>query len=310
MRDLPSTLKTLLREFRLSGDLEVHERIDLGAWTTLGLGGLGNLLIRCSTASAAQRAIDLLASYGLRWLVLGAGSRIVPPDGGLKVPLLHLTGELHRWLVDPDGVVIGGGAKLAQVGGSLARAGLTDLESLQSEPGTAGGDLRAAAAGEPSALIDAVEWIELSRPGAGTPRRLVPRADGGWSGGYDDGRSLVVRARVRLDPTASSGHGLQVRAGHRPVGLMRGRVAPVVFYDPPGGSAADLLKRAGCAGMRHGGAQVPEWSANAIVATTVCTAANVAALVRRLRGQVEERCGVSLTARLWFIDERGHRIEP
>ncbi|HQN95338.1 MAG TPA: hypothetical protein PLM61_03145, partial [Thermoanaerobaculales bacterium] len=91
MGDLPSTLKSLLREFRLGGDLEVHERVDLGAWTTLAIGGLGDLLIRCSTASAGQRAIDLLASHGLRWLVLGAGSRIVAP-----APALHIVPGSRR----------------------------------------------------------------------------------------------------------------------------------------------------------------------------------------------------------------------
>jgi UDP-N-acetylenolpyruvoylglucosamine reductase len=256
--DLPSTLKTLLREFRLSGDLEVHERIDLGAWTTLGTGGLGSLLIRCSTASAAQRAIDLLASHGLRWLVLGAGSRIVVPDAGLRIPLLHLTGDLHRWHVDPDGVVVGGGAKLAQMGGSLARAGVEELESLVAEPGTVGGDLRAAAAGEPSVLIHRLEWLD----------------------------------------------------GQRPMGPLRGRVAPVVFYDPAGGSAAELLRRAGCTGLRVGGAQVPDWSANAIVATAVCTAHDVAELQRQLRDRVAKHSGVTLTSRLWFVDELGSRIGP
>jgi UDP-N-acetylmuramate dehydrogenase len=306
--DLPSTLKTLLREFRLSGDLEVHERIDLGAWTTLGTGGLGNLLIRCSTASAAQRAIDLLASHGLRWLVLGAGSRIVVPDAGLRIPLLHLTGDLHRWHVDPDGVVVGGGAKLAQMGGSLARAGVEELESLVAEPGTVGGDLRAAAAGEPSVLVGRLEWLELARPGGGEPRRVTPHdgLDGSW--GLRDGRSVAVRARFRVDPTAASGGGVRVLAGQRPMGPLRGRVAPVVFYDPAAGSAAELLRRAGCTGLRVGGAQVPEWSANAIVATAVCTAHDVAELQRQLRDRVAKHTGVTLTSRLWFVDELGSRI--
>lgn len=309
MPDLPSTLKTLLREFRLSGDLEVHERIDLGAWTTLGTGGLGHLLIRCSTASAAQRAIDLLASYGLRWLVLGAGSRTVVPDRGLRIPLLHLTGDLHRWQVEPDGVAVGGGAKLAQMGGSLARAGFGELESLVTEPGTVGGDLRAGAEGEPSILADRLEWLEVVRPGGGEPRRLGARDGPSWSAGLGGGRSVVVRARLRVAPAATSSGAARVLAGQRPVGPMRGRVAPVVFYDPPGGSAAELLRRAGCAGMRSGGAQVPEWSANAIVATAICSARDVADLQRRLRERVEEHCGVTLTSRLWFVDELGSRIE-
>jgi UDP-N-acetylmuramate dehydrogenase len=310
VRDLPLTLKTLLKEFRLSGDLEVHERIDLGAWTTLGMGGLGNLLIRCSTVSATQRAIDLLASHGLRWLVLGGGSRLVAPDGGLRVPLLHLTGDLHRWLAEPTGVTVGAGAKLAQVGGSLARSGVTELEPLLAEPGTVGADIRAAGAGEPSALLDRLEWFEVSRPGGGTPRRIGQQPGGPRLSGLEDGRSVVVRARIRLDPTQTADGGTRVLVGPRPVGALRGRVAPVVFHDPPTGSAAELLRRSGCSGMRHGGALVPDWSANAIVATAACSAGDVAALLRRLRERVEDRTGVTLASRLWFVDELGTRVEP
>lgn len=310
MRDLPSTLKTLLREFRLSGDLEVHERVDLGAWTSLGIGGLGDLLIRCSTGSATQRAIDLLASHGLRWLVVGSGSRLVPSQSGLRIPLLHLTGDLSRWRADADCVTVGAGAKLAQVGGALARSGMSQLEALVSEPGTVGGDLRAGSVGEPSAILARTEWLELARPGAGVVRHVVGDRDPGRATGLAEGRSVVVRARIRIEAQTPGSGGTALFAGRRPVGPLRGRVAPLVFHDPPGGSAAELLSRAGCTGSRVGGAHVPDWSPNAIVATAVCSSRDVGALVRRLQEQVEQRCGVVLCPRLWFVDELGSRVEP
>lgn len=310
MRDLPTTLKSLLREFRLSGDLEVHERVDLGAWTNLGIGGLGDLLIRCSTGSAAQRAIDLLASHGLRWLVVGSGSRLVPPEAGLRVPLLHLTGELNRWVADADSVTVGAGAKLAQVGGALARSGVNELEALLGEPGTVGGDLRAGAVGERSAILARVEWLELARPGAGILRHGADERDSGRAVGLGEGRAVALRARIRFEAQSPRRAGAALFAGRRPVGPLRGRVAPLVFHDPPGGSASELLSRAGCAGTRVGGAHVPDWSPNAIVATAVCSSRDVASLVRRLRDQVEQRCGVVLSSRLWFVDELGSRFEP
>lgn len=311
MGDLPSTLKSLLREFRLGGDLEVHERVDLGAWTTLAIGGLGDLLIRCSTAAAGQRAIDLLASHGLRWMVVGAGSRIVAPDRGLRIPLLHLAGELQRWSADGDGLIVGAGAKLAQVGGSVARFGTPGAERLVGEPGSAGADLRAAAGGEPSALIGSVDWIEVARPGAGT-RRIAPAADSGsWTAGLAEGRAVITRSRLRIGGEGTAaGRGMRVVAARRPVGPLRGRVAPVVFHDPPGGSAVTLLARAGCEVLRYGGARVADWSANAIVTTAACSARDVAELRRLMWERVAERCGVELACRLWFVDELGARILP
>jgi hypothetical protein len=170
-------------------------------------------LIRCSTASACQRAIDLLASHGLRWLVLGAGSRIVAPDRGLRIPLLHLAGELQRSIVGEDGgLVIGAGAKVAQVGGSLARSGPAELDRLVGAPGSAGGDLRAAALGEPSVVIDLAEWIEVARPGAG-PTRVGP-ADSGtaWTAGLGEGRAVITRVRLRSGQPSQPFRNLRVAA--------------------------------------------------------------------------------------------------
>lgn len=311
MGDLPSTFRSLLREFRLGGELEIHERVDLGAWTTLAIGGLGDLLIRCSTASAGQRAIDLMASHGLRWMVVGAGSRIVAPDRGLRIPLLHLAGELQRWSADGDGLIVGAGAKLAQVGGSLAHFGTVELERLVGEPGSAGGDLRAAAGAEPSALIGVVDWIEIARPGAG-PSRIAPSAGGNsWVAGLAEGRAVITRTRLRTPGRApTEGRRMRAVAPRRPVGPLRGRVAPVVFYDPPGGSAVRLLDRAGCQVLRFGGARVADWSANAIITTPACSAGDVAELRRLMWERVAERCGVELQCRLWFVDEHGARLRP
>jgi UDP-N-acetylmuramate dehydrogenase len=308
--DLPSTLKSLLREFRLGGDLEVHERVDLGAWTTLAIGGLGDLLIRCSTASAGQRAIDLLASHGLRWMVVGAGSRIVAPDRGLRIPLLHLAGELQRWTADGDGLVIGAGAKLAQVGSSLARSGAPELEPLVGEPGSAGGDLRAAAGGEPSALIGAVDWIEVARPGRERPRRAVreQRVLDGWPA---EGRAVITRARLRTrgePPSRAAECGLSRpdgRSARCAVGWRRS-----LFHDLPGSpSAARSCLLRGVAFRRRA---VADWSPNAIVTTAACSARDVAGSPADVGSASPTARGVELTCRLWFVDELGRNppLEP
>lgn len=103
-----SSLKKHLRALREGGEPEVHERVDLRAWTALGVGGPADLVIRCRSADGLQRVIDLLATHGQPWLVLGAGSRLVPPSRGLRVPVLNLSGNLALWELDLDGAVAGG----------------------------------------------------------------------------------------------------------------------------------------------------------------------------------------------------------
>ena len=89
----------------------------------------------------------------------------------------------------------------------------------------------------------------------------------------------------------------------------KSRTATRVFHDPAEGTALELLDAAGCAGLKVGGANVAEWSTNALVATRVCTASDVVRLVIKMRDLVVQRCGVELEPRLLLVDEYGGRVE-
>lgn len=304
----PSNLRQLLRAIRKDGSVEVYERVDLRAWTSLGVGGYGDLLIRCSTASSVHQILDLLASHGARWLVIGAGSRVVAPDHGFRVPLLNLTGELGRWQVTSDSAEAGAGAKLAQVSCSVARAGLLGMDGLVKAPGSIGGAVWSAARRERGAFHDLVEWIDVVRPGIGEVRHECVRGDVSMWRELRGERSVISQVRFRLRSDAGglgrpSGVPMRSLSGHR------ARIGAFVFHDPVGVTAAELLERAGCAALRVGGARVSEYTANAIVATRVCSADDVISLFRTMAERVRDRCGVTLEPRLCFLDEDGRALD-
>ena len=309
MRHLPNSLENRLREVRKGGSIEVYERVDLKAWTGLGVGGHGDLLIRCSTASAVQQALDLLASHGTQWFTIGAGSRIVAPDRGFRVPLLNLTGELGRWNVGKNGVTAGGGAKLAQVCTAAARAGMAGLEGLANSPGSVGGVMASVAMRRPDRLGDIVEWIEQVRAGGAVVRietvedmELVRRELG-------RDRLVISGARFRTTGKNRGWAGGGIDPTRMAVGRHRSRTAARVFHDPAEGTALEHLELAGCAGLRVGGASVAEWSSNALVTTRVCTASDVTRLVWKMRDRVRDRRDVVLEPRLWLVDEQGRRMD-
>ncbi len=158
-----------LRELRRTADVEVHERVDLRAWTTLGVGGVAALVARCYSDNGVRDALDLTASHGFGWVVLGGGSRLVTPDRGVRVPVLSLTGEVARWQVDADGIVAGGGANMAQVCRAASRIGLSGLEHLGPEQHSVGGLVAASATGVAN-LSGLLDWVELQRPGGSVER--------------------------------------------------------------------------------------------------------------------------------------------
>jgi UDP-N-acetylmuramate dehydrogenase len=302
-------LKKDLRGIRESGETEIHERVDLRAWTALGVGGLADLLIRCRSADGLQRALDVLATHGQTWLVLGAGSRLVAPDRGLRVPVLNLSGGLGLWELDLDGAVAGAGANLAQLCRAAERTGLSGTESFFDTGSSVGGAVHAATEGN-LRLAQVLDWVELARPGRSIEKIDLPNPRG--SRPIIDfclHRRVIVRARLQLvsdrtpDPFADYASRRRQRAQRPP------RSAEPLFVDPVDGKAESCLTSANCVELRVGGARLSRQHPNRIFTTKTARASDVLELTRRIRDRVSEREKIDLVPAVKFVDEDGRRIE-
>ena len=297
-------LESGLRELRRDVDVEFHERVDLRAWTTLGVGGVATLVARCHSVLAVGGAIELAASHGLGWVTLGGGCRLIASDQGIRVPVLSLTGELARWEVELDGIVAGAGANLAQVCRAAWRSGLAGMATLGEREHSIGGLIRAGADGAVD-LRGALDWVDFQRPGS-APERWSATEKVPTPTVADLKRRVVTRARFRL--RASSLAEIQPRPPDR--GRNRSvRSTGPVFLDSRDATAADLLAEAGCANLTVGGVRLSGTRINQLIAGRSATSTDVLDLCRRSRDRVFAATGVELITALTFIDEDGREIE-
>jgi UDP-N-acetylmuramate dehydrogenase len=298
-------LKKDLRSIRENGEPEIHERVDLRAWTALGIGGLADLLIRCRSADGLQRALDVLATHGQRWLVLGAGSRLVPPDRGLRSPVLNLSGSLGLWELDLDGAVAGGGANLAQLSRAAARTGLSGTEGLIGAGSSVGGAVQAACKGhlQLAALLD---WLEVARPGREIDRIQLPDRRGRRGPiDIDLSRRVVVRARLQLVGGGTPAEATKASFRNRHRGQRQPRSAQPLFADPAEGKAEAILTEAECVDLKVGGARISDRHPNRVTTSKTARAADVLELTRMARDRVLERRGITLEPAICFVDEDG-----
>jgi len=304
-----SSLKKDLRSIRESGEPEIHERVDLRAWTALGIGGLADLLIRCRSADGLQRALDVLATHGQRWLVLGAGSRLVPPDRGLRAPVVNLSGNLGLWELDLDGAVAGGGANLAQLSRAAARTGLSGTEALIGTASSVGGAVQAATKGH-LPLAPILDWLEVARPGRAIERIRLPERRGKRAAiDLELDRSVIVRARLQLVGEGSPSTPAKTALRNRHRAQRKPRSAEPLFVDPVDGKAGSFLAEAKCAGLKVGGARISDRHPNRIWTSKTARAADVLELTRMVRDRVRLRHDINLEPALCFVDEDGEAIE-
>jgi len=305
-------LQMELKNIQAERPVEIHERVDLASWSSMRLGGIGDLLIRCGSEAAVAEVLAVFRRLGAPYFILGSGTNVVFSDHGLRIPVLCLGGGLASWELDPDGVVAGAGANLTQVCRAVARVGLGGMEGLFGIPGSMGGAVIMNAGAYGVEIFDLLDWVEVVPPG-GRPMTIPAGAIGHgyrWSE-LRQREDVVTRVRLRLEPGEISSILTRIREinGKRHARLPSRPSAGSVFKNPPGDHAGRLLEEAGCKGLRMGGARVTAVHANVIVVDRGATAAEVVELARLMRRRVRDRFGIVLEPEVIFLDEMGEVID-
>lgn len=281
----------------------------LGARTTYRVGGPAALLVTATTETDLARVHGALAAAGgpVPVLVVGQGSNLLVADAGFPGLVVVLDGALAAVDVPVNGgatVRAGGGAKLPVLARRAAAAGLRGLEWAVGVPGSVGGAVRMNAGGHgsdiASCLVSArVLDLSTGRADERPPQRLGLGYRTSALGPAEVVVAAVLQGRQgeRTEAEAALSEIVRWRRANQPGGANAGSV----FTNPPGDAAGRLVEAAGCKGLRVGSAEVSPKHANFIQADPGGTAADVRAVIDRVRRQVAERLGVTLTPELRMV---------
>ncbi|MFQ5783296.1 MAG: UDP-N-acetylmuramate dehydrogenase [Alphaproteobacteria bacterium] len=272
------------------------ENVALGRFTWFRVGGPAEVVFR-----PADEA-DLAEFLGRKpadvpVTVIGVGSNLLVRDGGIDGVVVRLGRAFAGIAVEGAGIEAGAAALDLNVARAAAAAGLAGLEFLSGVPGTVGGALRmnaGAFGGEMAEVaigaraVDAQGGLhELSVADLGFAYRHTA-APGDW---------IFTAARLvgqPGEPRAIAARMAEIARTRDAAQPRRSRTGGSTFKNPPGMSAWELIERAGCRGLRRGGAMVSEKHCNFLVNAGEATAADVEALGEEVRRRVAEAAGVTL----------------
>ena len=276
--------------------------------TWFGVGGPAEIMARPVDRDDLRALLaGLPEEMGLT--VLGVASNALVRDGGIEGLVLRLGRGFADIRIEGDTVVAGAAALSVHVARAAAEAGLGGLEFLSGIPGTVGGALamNAGAYGRETAdaLLDA-EAMDRS----GATMRLAAADFGFRYRGHALAKGPVfLSARFRGAPEAPEtvrARMAEIAAAREASQPIRSRTGGSTFRNPPGAKAWELIDRAGCRGLKLGGAMVSEHHCNFLVNTGAATAAELEDLGETLRDRVLASAGVRLD---WEIERFGRRRE-
>jgi len=293
---LANGTSSLASELRAAGiDVRVDE--PLARYTTMGLGGPADLLVRPAFVPEMIQVLTLAHEADLPVRVLGAGSNLLIDDAGVRGVVLA-TGALDHVSLGAEGTIeAGAGVHFPTLVRQTVAKGLRGLEAGVGIPGSLGGILTMNAGAYQFSIGPVVSEVEAVSPDKG---RVVLRGreiDFRYRASSFGANLIVGRATLALtpdDPVAiknDMNERMRFRKETQPVGV---KSAGCIFKNPEGDSAGRLIDRAGLKGFSVGGARVSEVHANFIVHEGRASTRDVLALIEGVRDRVLRDTGVVL----------------
>ncbi len=289
------------------GTVKLYE--PLSKHTTLRVGGPARFWAEPATENAFAGLLRYARTHTLPVFVMGRGSNLLVRDGGIDGLVIHPQGgDFARIDVDAAryeitaGVAVG----LKRLSGLAAKEGIGGFEWMEGIPGAVGGGLRMNAGAMGVETFEQVIRVRLL-DAAGNAREVEPaEMDVHYREAGLLKENYAVSATFRGGPSSREQiqHLLDASAHKRKAGQPIAASAGCIFKNPslawPAGKLVDSL---GLKNTHVGAARVSEVHGNFIVNDGGASAADVLALIERIKQAAWEQREIRLETEVQIVGD-------
>ena len=289
----------LIRDIKASlPALELRQEEPMSGHCSFRIGGPAAVMALPGSAGELQQLCQLLRQKGVRPLLIGNGTNILPPDGPLDRFVVVTCPAVGAVTVSGAALTADCGATLASAAAAAAQAGLTGLEFAHGIPGSVGGGIvmnAGAYGGELKDVVVRTDYLDED-----LALRSVTGQEHDFSyrhSVFAHRQTVILRTVFALEP----GDREAIQARMRDLACRRRASQPLdmpsagsTFKRPQEGYASALIDQAGLKGFSIGGAQVSEKHAGFVVNAGGATCADVLRLIEHIQTTVLARTGIAL----------------
>jgi len=269
-------------------------------YTSMRVGGPAEWLLYPADRADISAMVRRLNGEGIPYRFLGNGTNIIVSDEGIRAALIRIA-RMRRLTFEKtrDGAIaeVGGGYPLARFIRECAKRGLGGLQRLYWIPGSVGGAIKMNAGSFDQSISDTVIGMDVMTTRGEIVEKAVKFEDFGYRTSPVGREECVIASRFRLH--TADGEDLEremeyVYRERKERHPMEYPSAGSVFKAAGGRSAWWFVEKAGLRGYRMGDACVSEKHTNFIVNMGHARAADIAALIRKIKEEVLSKLGVRL----------------
>ncbi len=292
------------REFPAICQIKFNEPLHLH--TSFRIGGAAEVMAFPQNADELAALLKQSALMGIKPYILGAGTNVLAPDGGVKGLVICLKDCLEGMeQMDSTHIRVMSGVTMTRAAVFAANLGLSGLEFAHGIPGTVGGGVYMNAGAYGGELCQVVESVELMNLQGDLRTACREELDFSYRHSVlEKSGEIVVSAVFALNPAPQA----QIKEKMKELMAKRSASQPLnlpsagsAFKRPANGYAAALIDEAGLKGFAVGGAGISVKHAGFAVNLGGATAEDVKSLLQQVSNQVFERTGIRLEpeVRIW-----------
>ncbi len=287
-------------------NLDLRKDVAMSRLTSFRIGGPAEAVAFPKNEQELCDLLKLCHQHQIKPAVLGAGTNVLAPDGGLPgltICLKDCLDGMER--VGETTLRIMAGVTMSRAAVFAAGQNLGGMEFAHGIPGTVGGGVYMNAGAYGGEIKDICTRVRIVEEGGNA--RWIDCEEAAFSyrhSAIEDNPWIVVAAEFQLTPKpeeeiwAKMKELIGKRRASQPLDLPS---AGSAFKRPVGGYAAALIDQTGLKGFRVGGAAVSEKHAGFVVNLGGATAGDVRELLKRVSDRVYEATGIRLEpeVRIW-----------
>jgi len=244
---------------------------------------------------------------GIPLHVIGVGSNLLVRDGGIEGIVIRLGQGFTNIFIDETTIDVGAAVLDRNVATLSCQEEIKGLEFLCGVPGTIGGALRMNAGAYGVDMSQVLVCAQVLDP-TGKLHQMTPQELGLTYRHCDLPKDWIfIGARLK----GSLGKKQEIQEKISSFLTERERTQPVksrtggsTFANPEGSKAWELIEKAGCRGLKKGGAMISELHCNFMINTGDATASDLENLGEEVHQRVLDATGINLR---WEIERVGNR---
>jgi len=325
----------LYRQLKQFGKVKLNEA--LAKHTTFRIGGRANFFVISDSVAKLIDLLKLLQTEGVNYIVLGGGSNVLVSDDDFEGVVIKIKNQ--KLEIKDNVIEVEAGAMTAAIAQEAIKHNLDGFVWGVGVPGTIGGAVRGNAGAMGGQMKDVVDRVHILRDGETVELANAECGFGYRDSIFKHNSDLILKVYLKLEKKNnpelskkalagltyrsqtqpkehSSGcifKNAELRMSRRKVGIpyrqasgqnveLKGNQIPKEFVEKGFIPAGWLVAAAGMKGERAGQAQVSETHGNFIVNNGGATAAEVRALIERVKEKVYDKFGIELEEEIQLIN--------